>query len=169
MAKVEVYQYPIVGIFPRLWDVIPVHREDVDRQALRKAFQVLEAGEIILLAPEGTRNPSLRRGREGVAYIGARSGVPIIPIAVTGTQGFPSVNPALWRSPGAKLRIGVPFKFRTPHGKPTREQLRVMTDEAMYVLAEMLPEELRGEYKDLRKATSEYIEPIPQLEGCHQG
>src|ERR1700738_4591102 len=52
MAKAEVYRIPIWGIFPWLWDVIPVHRDELDRRALERAFQVLAAGEIILIAPE---------------------------------------------------------------------------------------------------------------------
>jgi 1-acyl-sn-glycerol-3-phosphate acyltransferase len=52
MAKVEVYDYPIVGIFPRMYGVIPVQREEFDRRAIQGALEVLQAGEIILVAPE---------------------------------------------------------------------------------------------------------------------
>jgi 1-acyl-sn-glycerol-3-phosphate acyltransferase len=84
MAKVEVYEYPVIGIFPRIWGVIPVRREEVDRRAVQQALDVLRAGEIILVAPEGTRNPQLQRGKEGMAYLASRSGAPIIPVAVEG-------------------------------------------------------------------------------------
>jgi 1-acyl-sn-glycerol-3-phosphate acyltransferase len=158
MAKIEVYSYPIVGIFPRLWGVIPVRRGEVDRDALRKALDVLAAGEVILVAPEGTRHPSLQRGKEGVAFLASRSGAPVIPVAVEGTVGFPSVNPVRWRKGGAIVRLGRPFRFKDAGEKPGRVALRRMTDEALYVLASMLPEGRRGVYGDLERATRETIE-----------
>jgi 1-acyl-sn-glycerol-3-phosphate acyltransferase len=158
MAKAEVFRYPLWGIFPWIWHVIPVHRGDIDRRALRSAFDVLAAGEVLLIAPEGTRNTELRRGKEGVAYIGYRSGAPIIPVAVGGTSGFPTLNPERWRKPGGVVRLGKPFRFKPGPRRLRRELLRQMTDEAMYVLARMLPEERRGVYADLENATQETIE-----------
>jgi 1-acyl-sn-glycerol-3-phosphate acyltransferase len=146
MAKEEVYRYPVWGIFPRLWGVIPVRRGEVDRRALRHALAVLQAGEVILVAPEGTRGPSLREGKEGVAYLGARSGATVIPVAVEGTCGFPALNLARWREPGAVVRLGRGFRFRAEGGRPGRAVLRQMTDEAMTVLAELLPVERQGAY-----------------------
>ncbi len=160
LAKIEAFHYPVIGIFPRIWAAIPVMREGFDRQAVREALAVLKAGELLLMAPEGTRHPSLRDPREGVAYLGAKSGVPIIPVAVTGTQGFPSISLARWRKPGAVIQVGAPFRFRMVASRPDRQLLRLMMDEAMYVLARMLPEHLRGEYSDLSAATMETVEYI---------
>src|SRR3972149_9298690 len=50
LAKVEAYSYPLIGIIPRLWAVIPVRRGEVDRRAMARAGVVLDAGEVILLA-----------------------------------------------------------------------------------------------------------------------
>lgn len=157
MAKIEAYRYPLLGIFPRLWDAIPVRRGEGDRAALRKALDVLGAGEVVLVAPEGTRSPSLGRGREGVAFLAGRSGVMVIPTTVDGTEGFPSISPRRWRGPGAVVRLGRPFRFRGP-GRPHRERLRLMTDEAMYVLASNLAPHRRGAYSDLEKASQTTIE-----------
>ncbi len=157
MAKAEVYRYPIWGIFPWLWQVIPVHRGEVDRTALRLAQRVLQAGEVVLLAPEGTRSPALQTGKEGVAYLASRTGAPVIPVAVEGTEGFPSIGRARWRGPGAHVRLGRPFRFRARGERVGREDLRRMTDEAMYVLAAMLPERRRGVYVDLSKATTDTL------------
>jgi 1-acyl-sn-glycerol-3-phosphate acyltransferase len=158
LSKVEAYRYPIWGIFPWLWHVIPVHRDTVDRTALRLALGVLGAGEVILVAPEGTRNPCLQRAKEGVAYLGSRSGAPIVPVAVEGTSGFPTFSRTRWRKPGAVVRIGRPFRYRATGRRARREALRVMTDEAMFVLASMLSEERRGHYVDLSIATADTIE-----------
>ncbi len=158
MAKIEAYSYPIWGIFPRLWDVIPVRRGEVDREALMKALAVLKAGEIVLVAPQGTRQPALSQAKEGIAYLAHKSGAPIIPIAIEGTKGFPSLSKKRWSEPGVVMTLGEPFRFKPIAGRLPRETLRQMTDEAMYRLAAMLPEGRRGYYGDLSKATSEYIE-----------
>jgi 1-acyl-sn-glycerol-3-phosphate acyltransferase len=161
MAKVEVYNYPIVGIFPRLYGVIPVQREEFDRRAIQGALEVLRAGEIILVAPEAHRGPHLRQGKEGVAYLATRSNAPIVPVAIDGTIGFPTlpIFPR-WRQPGAIVKFGDPFCFNTQGQRAGREMLRHMTDEAMYILAGMLPEYRRGFYADLSLATRETIEWI---------
>jgi 1-acyl-sn-glycerol-3-phosphate acyltransferase len=159
MAKIEVYDYPVVGIFPRLWGVIPVRREEVDRRAIQQTLEVLKAGEIVLVAPEGTRGPALKQGKEGVAYLASRSGAPIVPVAIEGTEGFPALRfTAAWRGTGAQVRFGKPFRYRPEFRHAGREHLRQMTDEAMYVLAGMLPPQRRGVYADLSRATQETIE-----------
>ena len=159
MAKVEVYDYPIIGLFPKLWGVIPVRREEVDRRAIQQVLEILSAGEITLLAPEGTRGPELKEGKEGVAYIASRSGAPVIPVAIWGTVGFPALRfTKPWNGPGATVTFGKPFYYRKEHQRAGRELLRKMTDEAMYILAGMLPPEQRGVYGDLSKATLDTIE-----------
>lgn len=158
LAKVEVYNYPVIGFLPKLWGVIPVHREELDRRAIQQALEVLEAGEMVLVAPEGTRGTALQRGKEGVAYLASRSGAPIVPVAINGSKGFPALRPfGAWKTPGAIIRIGKPFQYRPEYQKARREELTKMTDEAMYILSSMLPEERRGVYADLSQATQETL------------
>lgn len=159
MAKVEVYNYPIVGIFPRIYGVIPVQREEFDRQAIQGALEVLRAGEIILVAPEAHRGPALRQGKEGVAYLATRGNAPIVPVAIDGTIGFPTL-PIMprWRGSGAVVKFGRPFRLNSSGRRAGKELLRRMTDEAMYILSAMLPENRRGFYADLSLATQETIE-----------
>ena len=159
LAKVEVYDYPVVGIFPKIWGVIPVRREEVDRRAIQMALEVLRAGETILVAPEGTRNPELQRGKEGIAYLGSRSSASIIPVAIQDTTGFPALRFfSRWREPGVHIKFGKPFSFDPAFSRASREDLRKMADEAMYILASMLPEQLRGYYRDSSKATQDTIQ-----------
>ena len=159
MAKVEVYSYPGVGIFPRIYGVIPVQREEFDRRAVQGALDVLKAGEIILVAPEAHRGPQLRTGKEGIAYLATRANVPIVPVAIDGTIGFPTFRLLpRWREPGANVCFGNPFRFKNTGQRAGKEMLRLMTDEAMYILAAMLPEYRRGVYADLSLATQETIE-----------
>lgn len=158
LAKIEVYNYPVIGLFPRLWGVIPVRREEVDRRAIQAALDVLHAGELILVAPEATRHTALQQGKEGIAYLSQRTGAPIIPVAIQGSPGFPAFRlSARWRGPGVVVNVGRPFRFRPDIQHPDRHQLRQMTDEAMFVLASLLPESLRGFYANLSQATRETI------------
>jgi 1-acyl-sn-glycerol-3-phosphate acyltransferase len=161
LAKVESYEYPIVGIFPRLWGVIPVQRDGVDRHAVQLALDVLRGGEILLVAPEGTRAPALQPPREGAVYLASRSGAPIIPVGIEGSEGFPSL-PILsrWKEPGATVTIGRPFRVRPAYRRARGDQMRQISDEAMYRLAALLPPERRGMYEDLSLATEDKIEIV---------
>ena len=161
LAKVESYEYPVVGIFPRLWGVIPVQRDGVDRHAVQLALDVLQAGEILLVAPEGTRASALQAPREGAVYLASRSGAPVIPVASEGSEGFPTL-PFLsrWHEPGVEVTIGHPFRVRPTFRRARGAQLKQMSDEAMYLLAAMLPAERRGVYSDLSQATQEMIELV---------
>ena len=158
MARHDVFSIPLWGIFPRIWEVIPVRRGEADRQALRGALRVLRAGETVLIAPEGTRSPQLQRGKVGLAYLAVRSQAVMVPGAIEGTPGFPSLNPSRHRLGGASVRFGRGFRFRAEIARPGREELRRMTDEAMYVLSALLPEQRRGVYADLDQATTDTVE-----------
>jgi 1-acyl-sn-glycerol-3-phosphate acyltransferase len=160
LAKTEALTLPFFGIFARLWGSIPIRRGEVDRDALETMLEVLKQGEIILLAPEGTRNPALIEAKDGIAFLALRSGAPIIPVAVEGTSGFPTFNRKRWRSPGVSIRFGPAFRLKKTSGRVTREMLHTMTEEAMYRLAALLPPHRRGFYSDLSKATETTIEPF---------
>lgn len=164
MAKVEVYDYPVIGIFPRLWGVIPVRREEADRRAIQMALDVLKAGELILIAPESTRSPQLQEAKEGVAYLASRSGAPVIPVAVEGTPGYPTIRYSKrWRGPGVKIEFGPAFRYKPELERPDRAVMRKMTDEALYVLSALLPPQRRGFYSDLSRASQDTIEFIKPL------
>jgi 1-acyl-sn-glycerol-3-phosphate acyltransferase len=159
LAKSEVYEYPLIGIIPRLWGVIPVKRDEIDRGAIRSAIQVLNAGECLLVAPEGTRGDALRRGRDGAAYLASRTGAAIVPVAIEGTVGFPAFRTSeRWKQPGAEIKFGKPFRFKPRFQGAKGETLSKMTDEAMFVLANLLPEHRRGEYADVANGTQDTIE-----------
>ena len=159
LAKIEVYNLPLLGIFPRLWGVIPIRRDQVDRRALRWAMSVLKAGESLLVAPEGTRSNALQPAKEGAAYLASRSGAAVVPVAIQGTVGFPAFRFSdRWKQSGVSVRFGEPFRFKPGLIRARGNMLQKMTDEAMYVLAKMLPEKLRGVYADLSKATQETFE-----------
>jgi len=160
LARHDVGGIPGWGIFPRLWNVIPIRRNEVDREALRMSLAVLEAGEVLLVAPEGTRHSSLQRAKAGLAYLALKSGAPIVPVAIEGTKGYPKLIVGKKNLASVTVRLGRPFRYKQLEGRRNRDRLRTMTDEAMYVLAGMLPEERRGVYSDLSRATTDTIEML---------
>jgi 1-acyl-sn-glycerol-3-phosphate acyltransferase len=158
LAKQEVYDYPFIGIFPKMWGVVPVKRDELDRKSLKQVMAILQAGEMVLVAPEGTRHHELQVGRVGVAYLASRTGSPVIPVAIDGTPGFPVFRTSKrWKEPGAVVRFGKPFHFRSELSHVRSKELRLMTDEAMYILASLLPEHRRGVYANLSNATQSTI------------
>ncbi len=166
LAKAEVYKIPGWGIFPKLWNVIPVHRQELDRRALEHALRVLKAGEIILIAPEASRHDALGEAREGVAYLGHKSGAPILPVAIENTEGYPTlVGPWNKNKPKAYFQLGSAFRYKPWTGRLPRERLRLMTDEALYQLAAILPERRRGHYANLDRATMDTIERVETRAG----
>jgi 1-acyl-sn-glycerol-3-phosphate acyltransferase len=158
MSKVENYHNPVLGFFFKLYGTFPVRRGEVDRQALRTALRVLKEGKVLMAAPEGTRSKTntLQKGKDGLSYIAVRSGAPIVPVAVWGQELFWKQLSRLRRTK-VDVVFGPPFVFEPGAGKLTREQLSQMTDEMMYRIAVLLPEQYRGYYSDLSAATEQYL------------
>lgn len=158
MAKVESFHDPILGILVRLYGAFPVRRGEVDLQATRRALEVLRNGEVLLMAPEGTRSKEcrLQPGHDGMTFIALRANAPILPMAITGTNDFSS-NLKRLRRTDVKIVIGEPFRFRPSGEKVRRDVLHQMTEEAMYQLAAILPPEYRGVYSDLDSATEQFL------------
>jgi 1-acyl-sn-glycerol-3-phosphate acyltransferase len=137
-----------------------VKRGAVDRVALRRAQELLSAGQhTLMIAPEGRRSGSgaLQAGHNGLAFIAIRSHAWIVPIAVTGVQSFWRNVFSLRKTP-VTVRIGRGFRFIDNGDKIDRNTMQMMTQEAMYQLAALLPEDHRGAYADLGQATTDHLE-----------
>ena len=147
MAKVEAFEEPLIRFLVATYGAIPVHRGAVDTAAIRSAVEVLDGGGMILISPEGTRSKTggLIKGQEGLAYLAARTNATVLPVGIVGT---PNVAPMLKRLRRVHITftIGLGFKLQSD-GKPTREKLHQLTEDAMHRLAALLPESMRGEYK----------------------
>jgi 1-acyl-sn-glycerol-3-phosphate acyltransferase len=139
------------------WDIIPVHRGEADMTALKSAFRMLEEGRIFGVAPEGTRNKTgiLRRGLPGSAILALKSGAPVVPIAHWGGEVFLK-NLKRFKRTDFHIRVGEPFYVKA-EGKVTGEMRQEMVDEMMYRIAELMPEQYRGEYSDMSKSKSKFL------------
>ncbi|MEX2443685.1 MAG: lysophospholipid acyltransferase family protein [Alkalispirochaeta sp.] len=165
LGKRELWENPLTRFIMQLWGVIPLNRGGADRKAMERARRALVRGEFLGIAPEGTRSMTgeLQRGRPGAAMIATAARVPVIPMVQWGAQDLPGNLRKLRRTP-LNFRVGDPFYLAVPEGREIgRGELRRMADEIMYQLAVLMPEELRGNYRDLSAMTTDFVQPVAQV------
>lgn len=124
-----------------------IDRYNADLRALRQARDFLRAGNILGVAPEGTRSPNhaLIAGKPGAAYLASLANAPIVPVGITGTENAFEQLRRL-RRPHLTIRFGKPFTL-PPLDPDNREAaLRRNTDEIMCRIAALLPPAYRGVY-----------------------
>jgi 1-acyl-sn-glycerol-3-phosphate acyltransferase len=159
MAKLEAFSQPGIRYFVGHWGAIPVSRGETDLKALKTTLEHIDQGYVVMLYAEGTRSRTgLIEGQEGSAYIALKKDAIVVPVAIWGTRAFPGTWFKEFKRTDVYIRFGQPFRFRHEGGKLPREHFRAMTDEAMYRIAALLPEEWRGIYSDLSKATTEHLD-----------
>jgi 1-acyl-sn-glycerol-3-phosphate acyltransferase len=147
LAKIETWDKKFMGWLFDLWDAIPVRRGEADLDAIRACLDVLKAGNILAIAPEGTRSyhGRLLRGQPGMVMIALRSGAPFLPIAHWGGEDFGANLKKLKRTP-FHVRVGRQFTVDTNGERVTSEIRQEIADEIMCQIAALMPEEYHGEY-----------------------
>jgi 1-acyl-sn-glycerol-3-phosphate acyltransferase len=142
MAKEESF-HGTFGWLSRFLGAFPVKRGEGDRQALKAANEQLKRGKVLIIFPEGTRSKiqEMAKGHAGLGMIALRANVPIIPVAIWGSEN------ALKKF-GTEITIsyGEPMFLKPEGAKATREDIDRVTDEVMRRIASMLPERYRGVY-----------------------
>lgn len=139
MGKIELFKNPLLGRIFTSWGVFPVRRGQVDIGAVRMALGLLKSGAAVVLFPEGTRRrQGLGEALPGVGYFAARSGCPVLPMGIVGTQ---SINDLLdiRHRPTVNVRFGE--TFMVPKSSP-----ELGADLIMHNIAALLPKERRGRY-----------------------
>lgn len=147
LAKVELYDMPVVGWLLDRYGAIWVHRGTADRRAIRAAISALDEGRIVGIAPEGRQSltGALEEATSGSAYIALKSGSPVIPIALTGTRNKDLFGSWLrLRRPILTLSVGEPFYLEDDPDRSAA--LANGTTRIMKTLAGLLPESYRGFY-----------------------
>lgn len=84
MAKEELFQMRVIGPVMRFFDAFPVRRDSADRAALREAVRRLQAGEAVVIFPEGGGNAdgTLQPLHPGAMLVALQAGVPVVPVAI---------------------------------------------------------------------------------------
>ncbi len=149
LASSHLYDISLLRLLAQAYGVIWLHRGRADRRALTCALEALRRGRFVLLSPEGRQSPlgALEEGLPGAAFLALRAAVPIIPIAVTGTEND-RIYPHLWRGPRppVTMTIGRPFLLLSSGHRHT--DLEQGTERIMRELARLLPPHYRGLYQD---------------------
>ena len=132
--------------------VMPVARQggDAGEASLRKGEEVLREGHLLGIYPEGTRSPDgrLYRGKTGPVRLAMRTGAPIIPIGMIGTDAVLPVGAKFPRMAKVGIRIGRPLDLSARYEgmSDDRFALRSATDELMYELMMLTGQEYVDEY-----------------------
>ncbi len=155
---------PLIGDIIR-WSqrAIFVNRGEPDRRALNEALATLRRGDVLAIAPEGTRSKTgaLIEARDGAAYLVARTGATIVPMAAYGQEQAESCWKRL-RRPHIIVTIGEPFRFEDTPNKIRSRELRPYTEEMMLHIAAMLPPAYQGVYAErLRILQTAASQPVP--------
>jgi 1-acyl-sn-glycerol-3-phosphate acyltransferase len=139
--------------FVKAVGVIPVRREggSAGEAAIQTGIRLLREGHLIAIYPEGTRSPDgrLYRGKTGVARMALEAQVPVIPVAVEGTDEIMPIGMRFPRTIPGRVRVqfGRPLRFDRHYDTPKdRFVLRSVTDEIMYEIMMLSGQEYVDEY-----------------------
>jgi len=170
VAKAEYFTTPgIKGWFQRLFfsgsGQVPIDRSGASAAegALVTAKRVLAQGDLFGIYPEGTRSHDgrLYRGKTGVARLALETGVPVIPVAVVGTDVVAPPGKKFGSFTRPVVRFGEPLDFERYEGlENDRYILRSVTDEIMYEIMRLSGQEYVDKYaarakEDQKKAAAE--------------
>ncbi len=136
-------------------DTIFIRPNASDIEALKRAVETLKAGHPVLIFPEGgrSRTGALMQAKKGASLIAKRAGVPVVPVALAGTERFmPIDDQDMGRERVLRahltVRFGPPFRMEELEAEAagTEDPRQALTDAMMRRVAELLPPEYRGVY-----------------------
>jgi 1-acyl-sn-glycerol-3-phosphate acyltransferase len=121
----------------------PVVRGTADREALQRCVEVLEAGEPLVLFPEGERKsgPAVQPLFDGAVYIAAKGGVPIVPVGIGGSERAMPKGARFIRPARVHVIVGEPIEVRLPEGRRVpRTAVREASDQLHARLQDLFDE-----------------------------
>ncbi len=139
MAKAELFD-SILSPFVRSWDAFMVRRGASDREALRQAEAIVRNREMLAMFPEGTRSKTGELGdlHQGTAVIALRTGAPILPCRLTGTDIL-GKSGHLFPRPHVSARIGKPIAVERGAGSLSA-QAHALTERLADALEALAPD-----------------------------
>jgi 1-acyl-sn-glycerol-3-phosphate acyltransferase len=130
MGKDSLWKMRWFGAFISALGAFPVHRGAADREALRRCREVIERGEPLVMFPEGTRQagPDLQPLFDGPAYLALRTGVPIVPVGIGGSEKAMPRGSKILRPVKIHVVVGEPIWPKpTEGGRVPRSAVRDLT------------------------------------------
>jgi 1-acyl-sn-glycerol-3-phosphate acyltransferase len=150
MPVAEKYKdHPLYGAIGRAANAVWLNRFEADYSAFRQILERMKQGGILVIAPEGTRSKTeaLQEAKMGVAFLASKSGFPVLPVAVAGTEDRVILeNLKHFRRSKITVRAAELMSIDIPRGAGREEGMRQATDEIMCQIAARLPEKYRGVY-----------------------
>lgn len=145
MAKSEAFASRRVRWIFRGFNAFPVVRGSADRTALRYTLELLHGGHIVLVYPEGSRSPDghLREPQAGVGFLARHGRVPVIPVAVWGTEKVLATGSRRINRADVHVRYGIPVVLPAA-GAAARSDNRAVAAAIMDAIAAMLPVRYRA-------------------------
>ena len=152
MPVAEKYRnHPLYGAIGRAANAVWLNRFEADYSAFRQILERMKQGGLLVIAPEGTRSKTeaLQEAKMGVAFLASKSGYPVLPVAVTGTEDRLIVeNLKRFRRSKITATAAELMYISIPKGPGREEAMRAVTDEIMCQIAARLPEKYHGVYAD---------------------
>ncbi|MGH2767270.1 MAG: lysophospholipid acyltransferase family protein [Actinomycetota bacterium] len=158
LGKADYFESWRTRWFFRATGVIPVRRQggSAGEAAIQAGIEALREGRAVGIYPEGTRSPNgrLYRGKTGVARMALEARVPVIPVAIRGSEDIMPLEAKVPRLSGkVKVEFGKPLMFERYFDRPKdRFVLRSVTDEIMYEIMMLSGQEYVDEYASKVKA-----------------
>lgn len=149
LAKQESWDNPLFRFLFNTWDFIPLERGEADVGAIKKGLRVLEDKQLLGIFPEGTRTGDGRliQAKSGTALVATHAETTILPLGCWGYEGFWDNLKKLKRTP-FHIAVGNPFQIKPLDRRSNKELRQEVTDQIMYQLAGVLPEQYRGYYAE---------------------
>ena len=152
MPVAEKYKdHLLYGAIGRAANAVWLNRFEADYSAFRQILERMKEGGLLVIAPEGTRSKTeaLQEAKMGVVFLASKSGYPVLPVAVTGTEDRLILeNLKHFRRSKITATAAELMHVEIPKGKGREEAMRQVTDEIMCQIAALLPEKYRGVYSD---------------------
>jgi len=143
MGKDTIWKYKPIGKIMTGLGAFPVTRGSADLEALKRCIAVVQSGEPLVMFPEGTRHygPEVQPLFDGAAYIALKTGVPIVPAAIAGTEDVMRSGSKAIRFKKCRMVIGKPIATEIPGGgRASREQIGELTVKLQNELQNLLDE-----------------------------
>jgi 1-acyl-sn-glycerol-3-phosphate acyltransferase len=144
MAKADLWRSGFLGWLLVNLGAFPVHRESADREALRRAEEVLRRGQVLVLFPEGARRegPLVSDLQEGAAFLAARTGAPIVPIGIANSdRSMPKGSrvPKPWRI-DVVVGEAIPAPPPSAGGRMPRSRVHALSEQVAEAIQEVYDE-----------------------------
>jgi 1-acyl-sn-glycerol-3-phosphate acyltransferase len=158
MLLAKRWKIPVMNWVFDVTETIPLHQGEADLLAIRQGLSALERGEMLIIAPEGTRSHDgkLQPAHPGLVLLALHSHAPLLPVGYYGAENYTENLRRLKRT-DFHLRVGKPFHLDEQGEKVTHLVREKIMEEMMYQLAAVLPPEYRGHYAGCMTPSPHYL------------